>query len=63
MDCIKTKTIAIRSAKIDRLIISFMFFINNPATSKITADKKIKNSGMIGIKILTNELPYQLLMA
>ena len=37
-----------------RLIISFIFFTNNPTTSKITADKKIKNSGMIGIKILTN---------
>ena len=63
MDCIKTKTIAMRSAKIDRLIISFIFFTNNPTTSKVTADKKIKNSGMIGIKILTNILPSQWLMA
>ena len=60
MDCIKTKIIAMRSAKIDRLIISFIFFANNPTTSKITADKKIKNSGMIGIKILTN-IPHSLL--
>ena len=60
MDCIKTKTIAMSSAKIDRLIISFIFFTNNPTTSKVTADKKIKNSGMIGIKILTN-IPHSLL--
>ena len=58
-----TRATAISNDRIARLLISFIFFINNPTTSKITADKKIKNSGMIGIKILTNVLPSQLLTA
>ena len=42
-----TREIAMSNDNIDRLLISLIFFINNPRTSNISAEQKINISGIM----------------
>ena len=42
-----TRATAISNDRIARLLISFIFFINNPRMSNINAEQKIKISGIM----------------
>ena len=51
-----TRATAISNDRIARLLISFIFFVNNPRMSNINAEQKIKISGimykMFSIKLI-----------